>query len=171
MDDQGTNRAGGGIRYRKLRIAWSVACGILCLLLIALWVRSYVWRDGVFIRPIVGRYLDASSVRGRIAVITMRYPTNPGMSMANWGTTSHSVKMLEDPWPNVPSFSLVGIWVHDCPNGAALSIPHAYLILTLITLAAVPWIRWSKRFTLRTLLIGMAVVSALLGAIIWSVRK
>ena len=25
------------IRYRKLRIAWSVGCGILCLLLIVLW--------------------------------------------------------------------------------------------------------------------------------------
>jgi hypothetical protein len=30
-----------GMKYRKLRIAWSVACGILLLLLISLWVRSY----------------------------------------------------------------------------------------------------------------------------------
>jgi hypothetical protein len=27
--------------FRKLRIAWSVGCGIACVLLIALWVRSY----------------------------------------------------------------------------------------------------------------------------------
>jgi hypothetical protein len=33
------------MRFRKLRIAWSVAWGILCLLLIALWVRSYWWCD------------------------------------------------------------------------------------------------------------------------------
>src|SRR6478672_8285240 len=31
------------MRFRKLRIAWSVACGIACVLLIVLWVRSY-WR-------------------------------------------------------------------------------------------------------------------------------
>ncbi len=29
------------MKYRKLRIAWSVGCGILCVLLIVLWVRSY----------------------------------------------------------------------------------------------------------------------------------
>ena len=31
--------------FRKLRIAWSVVCGILCLLLVALCVRSYWYRD------------------------------------------------------------------------------------------------------------------------------
>src|SRR6476659_6488605 len=36
----------GGMRYRKLRIAWSIACSILCLLLIVLWVRSYWLFDG-----------------------------------------------------------------------------------------------------------------------------
>src|SRR3954451_10336249 len=42
------------MRHRKLRIAWSVACGIICLLLVALWVRSYfsfdeltLWGNGV----------------------------------------------------------------------------------------------------------------------------
>ena len=33
------------MRFRKLQIAWSVACGIICLLLIGLWVRSYWWWD------------------------------------------------------------------------------------------------------------------------------
>ena len=32
------------MRFRKLRIAWSVVCGIACVLLIVLWVRSY-WYD------------------------------------------------------------------------------------------------------------------------------
>src|SRR5262245_40774927 len=30
---------------RGLRIAWSVWWGILCVLLVVLWVRSYWWRD------------------------------------------------------------------------------------------------------------------------------
>jgi hypothetical protein len=34
-----------GTRFRKLRIAFSAVCGIACVLLIALWVRSYMWRD------------------------------------------------------------------------------------------------------------------------------
>jgi hypothetical protein len=29
------------MRFRKLRIAWSVICGIACVLLIVLWVQGY----------------------------------------------------------------------------------------------------------------------------------
>jgi hypothetical protein len=36
------------MKFRKLRIAWSVACGILCLLLIVLWVRSY-WSSDLYL--------------------------------------------------------------------------------------------------------------------------
>ena len=35
----------GGMRFRKLRIAWSVVCGVACVLLIVLWVRSYSQTD------------------------------------------------------------------------------------------------------------------------------
>ena len=37
------------MKYRKLRIAWSVACAVVCLLLLAFWVRSYSWVDFVAI--------------------------------------------------------------------------------------------------------------------------
>src|SRR5262245_8434139 len=36
------------MKFRKLRIAFSVTCGVICLLLIVLWVRSYWWHDIVF---------------------------------------------------------------------------------------------------------------------------
>src|SRR5688572_24972679 len=45
MDDRLTNRVSSGMRFRKLRIAWSVAWGIACLLLIVLWMRSYWYID------------------------------------------------------------------------------------------------------------------------------
>ena len=38
---------GGRMRFRKLRIAWSVGCGIVCVLLIVLWVRSYFHSEGL----------------------------------------------------------------------------------------------------------------------------
>ena len=37
------------MRFRKLRIAWSVACGLACVLLIVLWARSYWWCDNCYI--------------------------------------------------------------------------------------------------------------------------
>src|SRR4051812_28474407 len=39
------------IRFRKLRIAWSVMCGVACVLLIVLWVRSY-WHGDVMSRVV-----------------------------------------------------------------------------------------------------------------------
>ena len=38
------------MKHRKLRIAWSVAWGIVAVLLVALWVRSYRWHDLLIIR-------------------------------------------------------------------------------------------------------------------------
>jgi hypothetical protein len=35
------------MRFRKLRIAWSVVCSIVCVLLIVLWVRSYWIEDSI----------------------------------------------------------------------------------------------------------------------------
>src|SRR5262245_21096640 len=37
----------GRMRFRKLRIAWSVVWGIACLLVIVLWVKSYWWVSGI----------------------------------------------------------------------------------------------------------------------------
>src|SRR6187401_737617 len=39
------------MNYRKLRIAWSVGCGIAVVLVIVLWVRSYWWFDFTRVRP------------------------------------------------------------------------------------------------------------------------
>src|SRR3954451_7738148 len=40
------------MKFRKLRIAWSVFWGVAAVLLIALWVRSYWWSDVLWmVRP------------------------------------------------------------------------------------------------------------------------
>jgi hypothetical protein len=41
------------MKHRKLRIAWSVAWGVIAVLLVALWVRSY-WRCDVLCRDFKG---------------------------------------------------------------------------------------------------------------------
>ena len=41
MNQTNPGRDSARMRFRKLRIAWSVAWGVACLLLIVLWVRSY----------------------------------------------------------------------------------------------------------------------------------
>jgi hypothetical protein len=54
------------MKYRKLRIAISPVCGVVCLLLVALWIRSYFWQDGA-IGPITGsKTLVLGSYLGRL---------------------------------------------------------------------------------------------------------
>src|SRR4029078_9555075 len=68
MDDQRTDRKGGRIRFRKLRIAWSVVCGIIVLLLLALWVTSYI-RGFVYMGPLGPKhYITWYSQSGQILI-------------------------------------------------------------------------------------------------------
>src|SRR6476619_8397745 len=52
------------MRYRKLRIAWSVVWGVVALPLVVLWVRSYWYDEWIYAshRMSVG----AESVRGKL---------------------------------------------------------------------------------------------------------
>jgi hypothetical protein len=68
------------MRFRKLRIAWSVALGILAVLLIVLWVRSYQTFDRV-----------SGRLAGRTSAICVSYAgglstvfTRPGTLRWNW---------------------------------------------------------------------------------------
>jgi hypothetical protein len=62
------------MKYRKLGIAFSAMCGILCLLLIVLWVRSYVAESYRVVRnpsPTQSGYM-LSSVRGKFTFSTLQ---------------------------------------------------------------------------------------------------
>jgi hypothetical protein len=45
MSETSSNAGGERMRFRKLRIAFSVAWGVACVLMVVLWVRSYRWID------------------------------------------------------------------------------------------------------------------------------
>src|SRR5690349_10312841 len=56
------------MKYRKLRIAWSVGWRIVAVLLCVLWVRSYWWADISFLNVTAGSktYAGFESDEGRI---------------------------------------------------------------------------------------------------------
>ena len=168
MDDQGTNRAGGGIRFRKLRIAWSVGCGVLCLLLIVLWVRSYWWVDFVD----VAHAHNAASMQGRI-IANIKLLENESVSWT-WELSSLEVGKWIKGWrgqPDVPWQVTVGLGVIRSPNRLGLVMSHWFLAALAATIAALPWIRqvhW--RFSLRTLLIATTLLALILGTIIATIR-
>jgi hypothetical protein len=146
------------MKHRKLRIAWSVAWGIVAVLLIALWVRSY-WRFDVVYCP-ASRPMLANSAFGVIkldfendAIMGWEprlqwksFPLDKSHVKRSWWWTSDgSITVVSFPiWPAIllSAFSIATSWT--------------------------PWIRWPKRFSLRTLLIATALIAIGLGLIVWA---
>jgi hypothetical protein len=153
------------MKYRKLRIAWSVGCGIICLLLIALWVRSYWWVDG-FSAPLTSKYyFGAASSPGCIgfAFHPVWKSSDRDWHFDSVPTERWLENVRHDRLPNISR-----VWGTFDFQRYSYIAPDWFVLIVLATLAAVPWLRW--RFGLRSLLIGMTLVAVLLGVVIWAIR-
>jgi hypothetical protein len=147
------------MRFHKLRIAFSVFCGIACVLLICLWARSYWWSD------MASRRIAAIwSTHG--CVTCLWWKSNPSLPTA---TTSVDVDLLP-----VGITAALGLFSFDLEYGSTgivIQLPHWTLVLMTGICGAAPWIRQLKwRFSLRTLLIAITLVAVVLGLIVYAVR-
>jgi hypothetical protein len=154
------------MKFCKLRIVWSVTWGLLAVLLVVLWVRSYWTYDQLSVLQGNGGWSVVVSARGQ-----MRWGNNYfGDYDSSWSVVSKSVnnpalitgECLD--YPTIPSYR--GLILRDDYNHTY--VPHWYAIFAFGTLASIPWLRW--RFSLRTLLIAMTLVAAVLGLIVWASR-
>jgi hypothetical protein len=134
----------GGMRYRKLRIAWSAGWATLALLLAALWVRSYLAYDQVVVH----------------------YPRGLEWFIAysNKGLYTVSTYGLLDPFFN-------GRWQFLARTrwGTAVCLPYSLTMLVVCAVSITPWIHY--RFSLRTLLIGATLVALMLGLAVYAATK
>jgi hypothetical protein len=153
------------VRFRKLRIAWSVGWSVTAVLLIALLVRSYSWDDcgNVYI-PFMN-WLGFRSNTGAATLYINTIQTLP------WELASEPANDRLDVVPNHHGFGFLYRSPSFVDQSPALfvRIPHWLCVLFVSALAAVPWLRW--RFTLRTLLIATTLVAVVLGAIVWQIRR
>jgi hypothetical protein len=135
---------------RRLRIAWMAFFGVLCVLLVVLWVRSYWQLDWLRVKQ---RAKSVASLEGRLRFndvfnINPARPQRVGGLMINY-FDGDSISV----W-SAPRGAVV-------PVGVGSSIPYWPLVLVTFTLAAVPCL--PRRFSLRTLLITTMLVAVLLG--------
>jgi hypothetical protein len=144
-------------RFRKLRISWSVAWGLPCILLIMRWARSYTWYDSAYLPLSQGYAIAAGSIAGNTAW-RIRYSSNgPALTIV-------TIKRTDSVWPEIagmlPSFSL-----RKEGSDWAINTPHWLPVTIFAVLFASIWIR--KRFTLRGLLITTTMVAVVLRLIVW----
>jgi hypothetical protein len=151
---------------RKLRIAFSAVCGIVCLLVIVLWVRSY-WRSDLIEGKGVGsrHHIQIGSLRGFLGVdYHYSYATFFRRS-DNWRITSKPADDL-----NVGTTSWYGKILHNS-NQTAIIVPYWIVLLPFVALGVFPWLNRMKQFSLRTLLLATTLIAVLLGMIVFLTGK
>jgi hypothetical protein len=145
------------MRFRKLRIAWSVTWGIAAVLLCVLWVRSYWWIDSMHIKLPDQRYFNSHSIRGSTQwVFFHSYPPEFHIELLESELVSTWLEGMDPVGDELFHFKFTRMRVH---------LPHWALIVAFGAQATVPWIPW--RFSLRTLLIATTLVAVVLGIVVW----
>jgi hypothetical protein len=161
------NRTSGQMMYHKWRIVWSVGCGLICLLLIALWVRSY-WKIDFIWVPSPG---PTQFISGR-GTLSTSFPN--GIRKPVWSFITVSIAEMNADLlargrkPSIPRrLSPLGFELTQ----KYLAISYLYPVILFGILASFVWIRWSNRFRLRTLLVGMTFVAIALGLLVFLANK
>jgi hypothetical protein len=153
----------GGMKFRKLLIAWSVVWGLAAVLLIVFGVRSYRTDDRAEYGPL--------NTRGHrwLGMVFSSGTFYEGEFNVRVFTPVHRPPLLR----KVPFFDIAGFrWAQDFgPLILNISVPMWFLVTLSAVSAAFPWIRWSNRFSLRTLLIATTLVGMALGLVIWMGRN
>jgi hypothetical protein len=161
------------MRYRKLRIAWSVFWGFACVLLIVLWVRSYfsfsLWEYGSRTS-----YAQVLVMKGEIIVKT-KWPTR--LSGGQWAAiTDQPSDWLSrtNNYSTALGFALIPFQGKQLYYDYCLFVPFWFFVAFVVVLTGLPWIprpRLAARFSLGTLLVFTTVVAAVLGVVVYAARK
>jgi len=151
-------------KLRKLRIAWSVFWGVACVLLIVLWVRSYQWEESA-----------SGPLPGASGFILDSIPSRLEIQLwdghLSWEVIRYSQESLKARHIERSPFRGTGFGFYSRPHYCIIHIPYWFLSISTAILTAVPWLRYSKRFRLRTLLIATTLVAVVLGLAVWAGRK
>jgi hypothetical protein len=158
---------------RLLRIAVSAVCAIPCLLVIMSWVRSCSFYDcwdlcsgGTFM-------LRVGSRNGVVLFAPWVFSNRPSNPQA--GFTHHKILFTQLKANNALIGRPLKKWSpwkyskHNYPSGDVerdLFLPYWFLAMAAGLLPAAPWLPWSWRFSLRTLLLATSLVAVVLALIV-----
>ena len=154
------------MKSRNLRIAWSVTCGVACVLLIALWVRSYAIRDGVWWpETVIGA--EVNSLSGHFVLMIVNREQFGG-GLPPFRTFHDKINPAQTLWFNK---DVLGFLLHRQVHLTRIDIPFWFLTLIGIGIATTPWFLKNWRFSLRTLLTIMGLTAVILGMAVYAAQK
>jgi len=163
------------MKYRKLRIALSVMCGLVAVLLCVLWVRSYQIYDNV-VGPPHGSYRFGVASAGGWLTIRWKSDFDPSIFPRGMVQTKSAEQMeaiyrqMEDSIRNDPGTTYTRpTFKFGSTGDGAIQFQYWLPAMIAAALAAAAWLRW--RFSLRTLLIGMTLLAVGLGWLVYTLRN
>jgi hypothetical protein len=156
---------------KYLRIAVTSLSLTACVLLTALWVRSYTWHDGIRGLIPVNQRFSLSSAYGSIRFATFDRSFDEmfwGYRASDWGLSSSRIDRR-------PSMTLVNTPLTNFGLGFAGSsdrygivaiVPTWFVAGFTLTVGVAPWVANRLTFSLRTLLIATTLVAVGLGIVV-----
>jgi hypothetical protein len=147
-----------------LRIAVTALSLTACVLLIALWVRSYRWEDYLSVNLPGSRVFIFHSWIGGTA---WRWERDEMPKL--WNKERMLIAPILQDLGGVPPDWTEG-FVGVLQGGRGVVVPYFALVTVFAFVAAAPWIDWSQSFSLRTLLIATTLIAVGLGVVIWAAK-
>jgi hypothetical protein len=153
------------MRFRKLRITWSIVCGLACVLLIVLWVRSYKTCD-IFCLRLGGPHNQwIQSLDGELM-----YDPSANLSQSEFFKWIIWPAAKWRGYVKTPLTRPVLGFRRSIGIKSLAIIPHWFPTVVLAGIAVLPWLGW-PRFRLRTLLIATTLIAVVLGLAVYAARK
>jgi hypothetical protein len=143
-----------------------------CLLLIALWVRSYRYND-ILEKKTSSRLLQLHSRTGCLTFRQSHPGRNPRIRASDLALILDEISLgrtfISDPVSDSSEYpwggGVFGFGRFEQGSTTVVFAPHWFPVLLSGTLAVIPWFPWSRRFSLRTLLIVTTLVAVALGIV------
>jgi hypothetical protein len=151
-----------------LRIAAAAFCGIACVLLIALWVRSYWWADGITGPLTSARQLLISSSMGTISV-RLDDTIHPSRRVLHWQLDHFSIDEFQRTLKAMKTGPIVR--THKLGFlGDDFLIPQWLPVFLTGSLAIVLGVKRQWRFSLRALVFASTLTAIVLWVLVWVVH-
>ena len=151
---------------RRLLNTASIVCLVLCVALMGMWVRSYSataegWPNmpGIVIQSVHGVVVLYEHSADRTGLPNDRSSALKAKAKLLYIAAQMSCRGRFS--------SALGFAHYFSSGGSLIRLPYWFLVLTTGTLARAFQIRWSPRFTLRSLFVATTFLAVVLGMIAW----
>ena len=138
------------MRFRKLKVMWSLGCVFVVVLLLTLWVRSYGTWDRSFCTGMDHGW-QFNSMLGQVVLVVAAPPKKPIPIVCESLPTKGRFKGTFDKY-------FLGFYFQSKPS-LNLGVPFWFVIALTLGVASAPWVR---RFSLRTLVVFTSIVAIVL---------